>query len=325
MDNVSDKKIDYTIEVDYTIEIASPAEERRVPLLEKQKEALKIALDTRKFEIDLYWKRAIYFWAFIASIFTAFFAVLTAASFDHHNPIGISKHAALMYVSIVGLVFSAAWYCVNRGSKHWQENWEKIIERLEQNINGTVFDTKIINTTPSYYLLSSYPFSVSKVNQLMSLFIFLIWVGIFTFLFFRDELIKILEENPSENFLWIFLVSLSVIILILSARSLDVRLKKEIPAKIGILHCIYTVNGIILIVALLCGLNIFLTKITIYLSIFYLLISVFFGSCKSKNRHLDNRKSKEKERDELIYLPKINFGDKPADFFYPKPFKAPKE
>ncbi len=39
----------------------------------KQVEALKHAHDIRKFEIDLYWRRAAYFWTFIAAAFGAFF------------------------------------------------------------------------------------------------------------------------------------------------------------------------------------------------------------------------------------------------------------
>lgn len=34
--------------------------------------ALALALDIRKFEIDLYWKRATYFWAFIAAAFAGY-------------------------------------------------------------------------------------------------------------------------------------------------------------------------------------------------------------------------------------------------------------
>ena len=33
-------------------------------------------MDIRKFEIDLYWKRAAYFWAFIAATFAGYFALL---------------------------------------------------------------------------------------------------------------------------------------------------------------------------------------------------------------------------------------------------------
>ena len=43
-------------------------------------EALKIALDTRKFEIELYWKRASYFWLFIGAVFVAYFSTLKSDS-----------------------------------------------------------------------------------------------------------------------------------------------------------------------------------------------------------------------------------------------------
>jgi hypothetical protein len=45
------------------------------PLLEK---ALEHALDIRKFEIELYWKRASYFWTLIAAAFAAYFLILGA-------------------------------------------------------------------------------------------------------------------------------------------------------------------------------------------------------------------------------------------------------
>ena len=39
--------------------------------------ALKEALDIRKFEIELNWKRTAFFWAFITVIYTALFAVIS--------------------------------------------------------------------------------------------------------------------------------------------------------------------------------------------------------------------------------------------------------
>ena len=38
--------------------------------------AWKTAWENRKFEIEMYWRRAAYFWVFIAAIYTAFFNVL---------------------------------------------------------------------------------------------------------------------------------------------------------------------------------------------------------------------------------------------------------
>lgn len=40
------------------------------------KELLKIAMETRKFEIELYWKRANYFWLFVAAFFVAYYQTI---------------------------------------------------------------------------------------------------------------------------------------------------------------------------------------------------------------------------------------------------------
>lgn len=42
----------------------------------KLEEAFQIALDTRKFEIDLYWKRTGYFVLFIGAVFVGYYRVL---------------------------------------------------------------------------------------------------------------------------------------------------------------------------------------------------------------------------------------------------------
>jgi lipopolysaccharide export LptBFGC system permease protein LptF len=42
----------------------------------KHIDALNHALDIRKFEIELYWKRAAYFWTFIAAAFAGYFLLL---------------------------------------------------------------------------------------------------------------------------------------------------------------------------------------------------------------------------------------------------------
>jgi|SRR5438270_1430938 len=81
---------------------------------EWRKDALKYALDIRKFEIDLYWKRATYFWALIAASFAGYFALQSTESAKRNA-------FSIFIVSCIGLVLSFAWYLVNRGSKYWQE------------------------------------------------------------------------------------------------------------------------------------------------------------------------------------------------------------
>jgi hypothetical protein len=94
----------------------------------KKAEALKYALEIRSFEIELYWKRATYFWAFIGATFAGYGAV-QASSISPRQDLAVA-------LSCMGLVFSFGWFCVNKGSKQWQENWENHVDLLEDEIIG---------------------------------------------------------------------------------------------------------------------------------------------------------------------------------------------
>lgn len=140
----------------------------------KTKTALDYALDIRKFEIGLYWQRAAYFWALIAVAFAGYFAVLSA---EH-----LSDKEYLAYViSCIGLLFTWAWYLVNRGSKLWQENWENHVDKLEDGIVGPLYKTvlvrpKSVESWVERLLTGPKAFSVSKVNLWVSIFTLVIWV-----------------------------------------------------------------------------------------------------------------------------------------------------
>ncbi len=95
---------------------------RTVAPLRRAERALEHALDIRKFEIGLYWQRTAYFWALIAATFAGYIAVQNS---DH---VGADKRFFAYVVSCIGLVFTWAWFLVNRGSKLWQENWEDHVD-----------------------------------------------------------------------------------------------------------------------------------------------------------------------------------------------------
>lgn len=63
--------------------------------------ALKEAREVRKFEIDLYWKRATYFWVFIA------------AAFGGYSALGDKQQTLAFLTACLGFIFSLAWYFVN--------------------------------------------------------------------------------------------------------------------------------------------------------------------------------------------------------------------
>src|SRR5215472_15545000 len=129
--------------------------------------ALDLALDIRKFEIELYWKRATYFWAFIAVALGGYVALLNAKDIQTSD-----KSDALLTASCIGVVFSIAWYFVNRASKFWQENWEKHVDLLEDRIVGPLYKTVLSDSKIRFWRMwSAYPFSVCKLNQILSAFI----------------------------------------------------------------------------------------------------------------------------------------------------------
>lgn len=141
---------------------------------EKYNRAFEYAVRTREFEISLYWERAKYFWTFIAVAFAIFGVIQKITSGD--NKIFLS-----ILVSCLGLLFSFAWYCVNRGSKQWQENWENHVALLEDNVTGPLF--KIVLTRDESqrkkvrdFFIGPGPFSVSKINQLVSIYITFFWL-----------------------------------------------------------------------------------------------------------------------------------------------------
>lgn len=152
------KKIDTNEEyLDYFQNI----DQKNDPVLE----AFKIALDTRKFEIDLYWRRANYFWLFIGAVFVGYCSTLKDSSLEVEN----------ILITFLGYIFSVCWLCVNRGSKFWQENWEGNITRLSDKLGYPIFRMIACGKYNAWSIRGKYPYSVSKVNQFLNSVVMLFW------------------------------------------------------------------------------------------------------------------------------------------------------
>jgi hypothetical protein len=116
--------------------------------------ALTRAYALRNFEIEHYWKRATYFWAFQVAIFAAF-GLLWKATEITTSPITVAL-AGLGILTALANAFSA------RGSRVWQDNWENHIDMLEDEIEGRLYKTVWMPEYRSY--------SVSRVNKRQRLF-----------------------------------------------------------------------------------------------------------------------------------------------------------
>jgi hypothetical protein len=122
-----------------------------------------IAIATRNFEIELFWKRSLFFWGFIAA---AFIGYTTIIEFDRRLAIVIASF---------GFVCSFAWTLVNRGSKRWQENWEILVFEIENEVTGSLFKERREKEIKSTWLAAK-KFSVSKITIALSDFTVLIWL-----------------------------------------------------------------------------------------------------------------------------------------------------
>jgi len=167
-----------------------------------RKSALDIALDVRKFEIELYWKRATYFWTFIAAALAGYGAIQASSI--------INKTDLSVILSCLGVVFSVGWLCVNRGSKKWQENWENHVDMLEDKECGPIYKVVLTRSKPSgldeniqHILNGPSPISVSKVNQIISLYVSILW----SFLLFYS-LPKFTTE-AAINWNYIFIITIT--------------------------------------------------------------------------------------------------------------------
>ncbi|EPA3117339.1 RipA family octameric membrane protein [Yersinia enterocolitica] len=155
--------------------------------------SLEKAHDIRKFEIELYWKRAAYFFAFFTVITTAF-----GYLFTHEDKVLYAPG-----VAIIGILFSICFYFVNIGSKYWQCNWEYIIDKLEVYVTGNLhkvyFYRKSTDLRPS----------VSNINQIIAVIIVLLW-----HICFILSLCLVYKTNQEVTgwYILIYLLSSSIIV-----------------------------------------------------------------------------------------------------------------
>ena len=124
--------------------------EKKTSRVTQYEKAYEVAADIRKFEIELFWKRATFFWAFITAIYVAYFQVLTQI---HHNEHG---YISLVILAALGLFFCVSWLLSSKGSKHWQENWEEHLNILEDNVTGPLYKTYLAEKSYSLSKIAIY-------------------------------------------------------------------------------------------------------------------------------------------------------------------------
>lgn len=129
----------------------------------QQERRFEVAVQIRNFEIELFWKRSVFFWGFISAAFVGY------AALRKLNPdLGF-------VVACFGMVCSCAWTLLNRGSKYWQESWEAKVENSEAEVTGKFFAQEESVQRKGWWLRAR-QFSVSKLAIALSDYVFLLWL-----------------------------------------------------------------------------------------------------------------------------------------------------
>lgn len=148
---------------------------------EKLREAYDRAHDIRKFEIQMYWTRSAYLWtiqaaalaglALIASEFEAIGWQCKNTSGQEDVSCFANQFRFILLVAIwsFGAFTAYVWLLLLKGAKHWQNNWERHVDLLEDGVSGALYKTYPVNMVER-------PYSVSTLNELMAKFMLVLWM-----------------------------------------------------------------------------------------------------------------------------------------------------
>jgi hypothetical protein len=197
--NPNDKK-DWPVKVTDTHEVSSKSLER----------AWETAHRIREFEIQLYWKRALYFWGFQAALFAV---VASISSKPDSTELQTSAIPVILLLSITAMFLSIMWLLMSKGAKFWQNNWERQVDLLEEHICGNLY-----KVYPVMEAHSSAPFSVTRINMAVIIYIVSAWafVAMASLYLLTKEIWPYLFEKLGSFQVLFFFMSISIIGVILA-------------------------------------------------------------------------------------------------------------
>ncbi|WP_164639405.1 hypothetical protein [Rhodopseudomonas sp. BR0G17] len=137
----------------------------------------------RSFEIEHFWKRGTFFWGFQIVVFAAFGVIWKDLKSD-------AGYVMLLALTAVGLLSALANSFAGRGSKFWQENWEKHIEMLEDVVEGPLYKTVWLRQGQVEYSVTG--LSIALSNCFVGFWLF---AGLFVAVVSREKLLREVIDN----------------------------------------------------------------------------------------------------------------------------------
>ncbi|MBU8906528.1 RipA family octameric membrane protein [Desertibacillus haloalkaliphilus] len=200
--------------------MGNEVEEKREQLDEQcLKKCLEIAIDNRKFEIELLWKRALFFWGFIAALFVA-----VASLYD--------KNVLLTFMSaLMGVALSFIWTLANRGSKAWQESWEvKAKDYFEQLYGYDKLYQKVTESQDEIIrLLRPRDYSLSRLLIVVSDLMFVFWMITLLYIAFGHYVKTLVLEVFHWNYdvTWLIVAGIFIVAIIWFMRFVIIHTKSQ--------------------------------------------------------------------------------------------------
>lgn len=114
----------------------------------KIREACNLAHRIREFEINLYWTRTTYIWATqaaligISLLFRTFGDTTVVFDFPEiriSTAPSFSSLIAILLLSTLALIVAALWSLLLDGAKFWQNNWERHVDILGEELNENLY------------------------------------------------------------------------------------------------------------------------------------------------------------------------------------------
>ncbi len=138
-------------------------------------------LDLRKFEIENFWKRALFFWGALAIVLLAY----------SKSELGLKYQPIIAFI---GFLYNIIFSLSLRGSKYWQEHWEVMATEYENKNNFSLVNEANYEPDFKSFFTHPYRFSVSKLTMFLSditaLMWFMLWVKDIISFVFKDQLMK---------------------------------------------------------------------------------------------------------------------------------------
>jgi len=142
---------------------------------ERRMLVLQYASEFRRFEIEHFWQRSLFFWGPLILAFGGY------ASVFEKSPRGS------LGIACFGCFCAFIWTLQNRGNKYWQEAWEQKVEALENEVLGVrLFSNKEPAKGDGW--LSSRRYSPSRLAIILSDFTFITFLGLIVVSFLRAGL-----------------------------------------------------------------------------------------------------------------------------------------